>query len=227
MSYILDALKKIEHEKNRKRPDGRVSISGDLFQERKKPAARGGIWKIAAVITAVALLTCAGTWYALRGNGKKRPAAVRQVVPAPVAPPPVAPPPVVTPAITAPSPPPAPVAVTPAAPVPAPPVAAKTTKKQKAAPVPVRAPAAVPAPVQPAQVVPFVPAPADIKLSGIAWQDERPGRRAVVNGYLLKEGAAVSGATITDILADRVRFTSPAGRFEIRLDSVLPAEVPR
>ncbi|GAC1466137.1 MAG: hypothetical protein PVSMB11_01550 [Desulfuromonadaceae bacterium] len=67
-------------------------------------------------------------------------------------------------------------------------------------------------------------APADIKLSGIAWQDERRARRAVVNGFLLKEGAVVSGAKIIDIQADRVRFSSSTGLFEIKLDAVLPAE---
>jgi hypothetical protein len=36
----------------------------------------------------------------------------------------------------------------------------------------------------------------------------------------LKEGATVSGAMITEIVADRVRFTSPSGMFEIRLDGV-------
>ena len=72
-----------------------------------------------------------------------------------------------------------------------------------------------------------VQAPADIKLSGIAWQEERSSRRAVINGFLLKEGAVVSGAKISEILADRVRFSSAAGTFEIRLDAVLPAEVKR
>jgi general secretion pathway protein B len=72
-----------------------------------------------------------------------------------------------------------------------------------------------------------VPAPADVKLSGIAWQDERGARRAVINGFLLKEGAVVAGATITDIQADRVRFSSAAGAFEIRLDAVFPSEVKR
>jgi general secretion pathway protein B len=83
----------------------------------------------------------------------------------------------------------------------------------------------IPQPVVRKQPVQNIPAPADIKLSGIAWQDERSGRRAVINGFLLKEGAVVSGAKIVDIQADRVRFSSPGGPFEIRLDAVLPAEV--
>jgi general secretion pathway protein B len=77
------------------------------------------------------------------------------------------------------------------------------------------------------QLVQTVQPPADIKLSGIAWQDERAARRAVINGFLLKEGAVVSGAKITEIKADRVRFSSAAGQFEIKLDAVLPPEVKR
>ena len=62
-------------------------------------------------------------------------------------------------------------------------------------------------------------APADIKLSGIAWQDERRARRAVVNGFLMQEGGVVSGAKITDIYQDRVRFSLSGKAFEIPLVS--------
>lgn len=236
MSYILDALKKIEHEKSKKtRPDGRISISGDLFQERKQPTARAGIWKMVVLIVVASLVTCAGTWFVLQGKSTKSAAVIR-----PIAPPPPAPvnPPVVAPAIPAPVPPQpqsTSVAAAPAVPpavVPAVPVVPKSremvadndssersvrrSKKQiKAQSLP---------PKEPAQTV---QPPADIKLSGIAWQDVRSARRAVINGFLLKEGAVVSGAKIIDIMADRVRFSSPAGQFEIKLEAVLPAEVKR
>lgn len=229
MSYILDALKKIEHEKNKKTgPDGRVSISGALFQERKQPRARVRIWKTVLLIVVASLVTGAGTWFMLRGNGKKSVAVTRPAappVPAPVNPPAVPPPVPVTPQSQQPA-----VAALPAAPSPAVPAAPKRTepvgddysspregrrsKKQ-----------GMVQPSSPPQPVQTVQAPADIKLSGIAWQDERAGRRAVVNGFLLKEGAVVSGARISDIQEDRVRFSSPAGTFEIKLDAVLPAEV--
>ena len=69
-----------------------------------------------------------------------------------------------------------------------------------------------------------IAAPADIKLSGIAWQDERRARRAVVNGFLMREGGVVSGARITDIFQDRVRFSLSGKVFEIPLvSSTLPA----
>jgi general secretion pathway protein B len=54
-------------------------------------------------------------------------------------------------------------------------------------------------------------------LSGIAWQEERRARRAVVNGFLMQEGGVVSGAKITDIFQDRVRFSQSGKSFEIPL----------
>jgi len=258
MSYILDALKKIEHEKNRKaQQNGKINISGDLFQERQQPAARAGIWKIMLLILVASLVTGAGTWYLLRKENKKGSAALRPALPPPVVsvPTPVTPPPVpVQPPV---QPPIQPTVQPPVQPQPVP-VAAPTVVPQNSVPaaansgnmVPVdslrrekrrikKEPVVRQTPVpqkqpvirqtvapqqQPVQSVQTIPAPADIKVSGIAWQDERSARRAVVNGFLLKEGAAISGAHITDIQADRVRFLSPNGMFEIRLDS-LPAEV--
>jgi general secretion pathway protein B len=227
MSYILDALKKIELEKNKKRSDGRISIANDLFQERKQPNAGSGIGKIAALVLAASLLAGGGTWFVLNGNNHKSATAVR-----PSAPPQavqVTAPPVATPVQAV-----APVMAPPTVP----PAAAAAPQTNTAASgddnAAVRGKArrsviaitAEPV-VQKKQPVQTVPAPADVKLSGIAWQDERSGRRAVINGFLLKEGAVVSGAKIIDIQADRVRFASAGGEFEIRLDAVLPSEVKR
>ena len=231
MSYILDALKKIEHEKNKRTgPDGRFSISGDLFQERNRPAARAGIWKILLLVAGASLVTAAVTWFVFQGNSKKSVEVIR-----PAAPPPVIP-------TVVPAPVPAPVQSQPvpvvAAPSAAPPVAAPAAPNitesvvvDDSSPRQARRSKkgikAQPPPAYPKQTVQTVLAPADIKLSGIAWQEERTARRAVINGFLLKEGAVVSGAKIIDIHADRVRFSSSAGLFEIKLDAVLPAEVKR
>ncbi len=244
MSYILDALKKIEHEKNKKRSDGRLSVANDLFQERKQPASRAGIWKIAALIAGASLVTGGGTWFALHGKNARSAVAVRPLTPPQAVP-------AVSPVVAPPAPTPASIPVQAVAPpvVPSvvPPPAATTPQETsedgggddsrssrrarraiargKAQPVVQKSPAQVVQTAQTAQTVQVVPAPADIKLSGIAWQDERAGRRAVINGFLLKEGAVVAGAKIIDIQADRVRFSSAGGQFEMRLDAVLPAEV--
>lgn len=228
MSYILDALKKIEHEKLKKvSTDGRVSITGDLFHERKRPAGRSGLWKMALLLAVAVLVACAGTWFVLREDSRKNSAVTRQDVSAPpLVAAPVVPAPVPVQAVQVPPIQPALPGKSPAAPRQstdagqvgsnAPPRTARFLNQEQ----PQRTPSSLPK-----QVAPTVSAPADIKLSGIAWQDERSGRRAVINGFLLKEGAVVSGARITDIQADRVRFSTAAGVFEIRLDAVLPSEV--
>lgn len=56
---------------------------------------------------------------------------------------------------------------------------------------------------------------ADLKVSGIAWQDDRAERRAVVNGALVGEGAVVEGARIVRIFQDKVRFSRSGETFEI------------
>lgn len=221
MSYILDALKKIEHEKNKKRSGGRISVSNNLFEERVQPTGKAGVWKLVVLIAGVSLLACAGTWFFLGGNRIKNTPPVQLSAPLPVVPvPPPAPP-------AAPS---VPVVMPSSAPPNINAVAApqknreteesgrfpshavqEAAKQVKARPVAQRLP------------VQLIQAPADIKLSGIAWQEDRSSRRAVINGFLLKEGAIVSGAKIVDIKADRVGFSSVAGPFEIRLDAVLPA----
>jgi general secretion pathway protein B len=241
MSYILDALKKLEHEKTRKsRGDGMVNISGALFEnERPRPSGTAGR-KIALAVTVAVLVTFGATWFLLRPvKGKEAPVprlAVPVSPPAPVPPVAVEPAslPAVPPAVTVQQvPPPAvtsvPVQVTPVRP-PAP-----TSKSLKAA---VQA-----APVsddddegresrrrtkerkgQSLASDQATAAPADIRLSGIAWQEERRARRAVVNGFLMQEGGLVAGARITDIYQDRVRFSLSGKFFEIPLvSSPVPA----
>jgi general secretion pathway protein B len=194
MSYILDALKKVEHEKIRKTTTvGMTSISGDLFQERPPRPVRSGTGKIIVILVFVALLTFAVTWFVLKSD-KKNGAAIRSEVPITVAAPamPQKPPPAVLPAAVIPP--------------------------QKAAES-IKPPAKISVPPQPATAIRTVPAPADIIVTGIAWQDERAARRAVINGFLLQEGKVVSGSTILEIHQDRVKFKSPAGIFEVRMDA--------
>lgn len=227
MSYILDALKKIEHEKNKKRSDGRFNISADLFQERKRLPARNGVWKVVAIIVVAALVATVG-WFMFKGAWNRKmadihpPATLSVPVAKPVALPSALPP---VPAK------PVPLAVPPVATLPATVVTQKQVETDEDAEE--ASPRAahranrrtMPQPVALKQTIQTVQAPADIKLSGIAWQDERSGRRAVINGFLFKEGSIISGAKISEIKADRVRFSSSAGVFEIKLDAIVPAEV--
>jgi hypothetical protein len=218
MSYILDALKKIEHEKNRKpAANGRVSISGDLFHERIQAPARTGIWKVVALIAVAILMAGGAAWFMLQGNDKKNSSIIRQASPVSVFP--VKPSPPLPTSTQQTTPPLAPALVAPKV-VPknieesddSSPNVVRSKKERKAKSIGTQTAAQT------------VQAPADIKLSGIAWQDQHSGRRAVVNGFLLKEGDVVSGAKISEIHADRVRFSVSTGAFELKLDAVLPAE---
>ena len=85
------------------------------------------------------------------------------------------------------------------------PVAAKPQERPQARPETGRAAQSRPAHRE-AAVTPQA-APADIIISGIAWQDERSLRRAVVNGALVGEGAEVAGARVLEIREDRVRLS--------------------
>jgi len=54
-----------------------------------------------------------------------------------------------------------------------------------------------------------------ITVSGIAWQDERHLRRAVINGALVGEGAEVQGAKVIEIRENHVRFSRGGEIFEV------------
>lgn len=63
-----------------------------------------------------------------------------------------------------------------------------------------------------------------IMVSGIAWQDAPVARRAVINGELVQEGAQVGGATVQEILPTKVRFTSGGRRFSVSISGPLVAK---
>ncbi len=52
-------------------------------------------------------------------------------------------------------------------------------------------------------------------VSGIAWQEERSLRRAVINGVLVGEGAEILGAKVIEIRENRIRFSRGTELFEI------------
>jgi general secretion pathway protein B len=224
MSYILDALKKLEHEKFRKsRGGGIVNISGALFDQGAPRDSGPGRWKILMFVAAAVLVTFGATWLLLRPAKNRELPAQRFTAPTP---------PVVHPvAVAVPTVPP----TAPEQPVLLTSVPAVSEKPRSANPVlksTTPQPAAVRSVASGTQVLrkrqkehkgsslapeQLVAAPTDVVLSGIAWQDERRARRAVVNGFLMQEGGVVSGARITDIYPDRVRFSLSGKVFEIPL----------
>jgi general secretion pathway protein B len=233
MSYILDALKKLEQEKTRKsRTAGKINISGELFAHERTRPAEGRRLKSVVLVSVAVVATFLVTWFALKGSAKRKqvPVVATAVRPNPAA---IIPIPVPAPPLTTP-----PQAQIPAAipskagSIPAAPVVAHATAPKSSPPADEEeeerrsrrrasrkpAPPAQASSVAALKPVP-VPAPADIKVSGIAWQDERSARRAVVNGFLMREGTLVSGAKISEILQDRVKFTLGGNVFEVSLIS--------
>lgn len=226
MSYILDALKKLENEKGIKaRGAGMVNIAGELLKNDPAPRKARRHWPLILGLVLLASLLTFGATFLFLGKRHGMPAPPAPAVPASsLLTPPSAPLVAKPPAAAAPK---------PAAP---PPVQAPQAGKAPSAHRQPRAaqsqqPAATPAPgerateerARPADVS-LVPAPADIKVSGIAWQDRRAASRVVVNGFLLREGDKVSGARIVEIFQNRVRFSSVAGTFEVYLVATgLPA----
>jgi len=63
-----------------------------------------------------------------------------------------------------------------------------------------------------------------LTVSGIAWQDAPTARRAVINGDLVKEGAQVGGATVEEILPTRVRFSSGGRQYTVSISGPLVAK---
>lgn len=224
MSYILDALKKMEHEKSQKiRGNGVVSISGVLFKNESSMPVRTVRWKTVLAVMVAVLVTFTVTWQFFQ-SGKVQSSTLSHVE---------------TPAFQPPSakieaaalPP-----VSSIVPVKKPLIIEQTTEHSAPAPAINQKVSQVEDPAslitlhelrkrqitrkdqsQPSAQI--VTAPADIKLSGIAYQDERRARRAVVNGFLIQEGAVVSGAVVTDIFQDRVRFSLAGSSFELSLAS--------
>ena len=203
MSLILDALKKLEQEKAARRTrqmDLRPAVTG------RRPPPAASPWRLPLLIAGAVAVTVAATVAVM---GLFSPAT-----------PPAAPSPAEVQGEThrtpePPSSPPAPAPDTPAVPPSShaiPPAPAQTAP-QAALPRP-----ALPRPKS-APPEPAGPAPADIRVTGIAWQDERATRRAVVNGALLGEGALVSGAKIVEIRQDQVRFSRDGQTFAVTITS--------
>ena len=240
MSLILDALRKMEQDRNSRRGAGQ-NIRPEVLRYRGTPSPQGKRSYLPVVIGSVLLLCCVGAGLLLKGH---RAASVSQETapPAPVAPiassqpatiaEPVAPATPVPSAVPAPPAVAAPVAAPVAEPralsvpaVPAVPAVSARTKTgrqpvadaQQSRPGPDRE--ARPKPVRRAAAVSLRAAPADLTISGIAWQDEHSLRRAVVNGSLVGEGAEVAGARVVEIREDRVWLSRDGQVFEAVLSS--------
>jgi general secretion pathway protein B len=247
MSLILDALRKMEEDRKSRR-SAALNIRPEVLRYRALVKPPQGKPYLLAALALVLLAVGIGAGVFLKGNRgatdepsaeSKRSelaAAPAMSVPAPVAAaqPSAAPP--VLPAVQ-----PAPAAMAPAAslPVTALPAAAAAKSAPAAAADPLEDPASVRArraaaarsareeaagspqsrPSRRDGAEELQPAPADITISGIAWQDERSLRRAVLNGTLVGEGVEIAGARVLEIRENKVRMSRGGQTFEVVFSS--------
>jgi len=221
MSYILDALKKLEQEKARKaKTAGSIFIAGELFNENRPANSRNNGRKAAFAVLLAVVITFGVTWYLLKGKGGanhtiSNPPQIplKNALPSSL--------PVIPPISSARS-------LSGASPVQSGANSDQNSTNQLASPMAEPKPSrrivrkqSVALPPQTTkknhdaiEVKELAP-PADIQVNGVAWQDERGLRRAVVNGLLLKEGSTIVGAQLKEILPDRVRFERSGSLFEV------------
>ncbi len=212
MSIILEALKKVEKDKSRKRR--KKNIAEAILQPHDSRPARSKVLLISCIVFSAAVLlgTGAGITYFLSAKGEP-------VKPAPAATPDVA-------QTAAVSKPPVAAAEKPAEAAAAPP---KPARPEAAPPAMASAPVAVEKPPatrelrrQPEKAMRSRKAPAEdsvreeatpMKIDGIIWAEERERRRALVNGSAVKEGDTVDGVRVERIESNRIRFSKNGKTF--------------
>lgn len=189
MSLILDALRKIELERKAKRQSSQEIRSEVLHYRGVPPTAdKSRLIPVAAAILLISLAGAGFFYFSKQAPPHPETARPEQTLPQ-ESPAPLAPQPL----------PPSPVA---------PPLQKDMPIEVKPSPPPVK---------QAAGTMSGQKNSGDngITVSGIAWQDERSLRRAVINGQLVGEGAEIDGAKIIEIKESRVRFNRSGDIFEV------------
>lgn len=202
MSLILDALRKIEQERKTRRQGGGdvraelLSYAGAARKPDSSPALPLLTVALLLAAAAVALLLWRMT---LTPSVENQPAVQAAVTPQPPGEP-TAPTVTQPPVLSRPGQASAP--VHPATAPPLPPKAGTT-------------PATSLPPAQSHKESGTAGAGESLVVSGIAWQEEKVLRRAVVNGSLVGEGGEISGARVMEIRENRVRFSRGGRSFEV------------
>lgn len=209
MSYILDALRRAQSERERGRLPGlqtQPAVPSPTTGAAVENRLRGRELALAGLLLAAAV---AGAWWWHRQTPASPPAAVAVV---PQGPPPAAPAPVpapAAPAATLPivvSAPPAPPAATPPAaprepPAAAPPSLAATPTAPVTATTP---PAAAAPPTQLAALPPELRRELPpLEIGGSVWSENPASRFVIVNGQLVHEGQAAAPGVVVERIAQR------------------------
>lgn len=213
MSYILDALRRAQAERERGRLPGLQSQPlAPLPDAGSAPPGRlrgPAVIAVAALLLAVAL---AAAWWGLRPAPAPSAVPVAMVpqppppaaAPTPAAPAaalpvvvsaPALPPPVVPPVVPAVVPPVAPAAVAPAPPLP-PPAPGDTSPPAQAAAPAAATPLAALAPQLRRELPP-------LEVGGSVWSDSPASRFVIINGQLVHEGQAAAPGVVVERIAPR------------------------
>lgn len=198
MSLILDALRKMEQERRAKRQDSAALRSEVLsYRGASSNSHRPRVLTYSASV--LILIAAGGGGYFFMSTKESPPQKLTPLVQiSPAANGPAAMPPILAPVM--------PNAV--------PPVAAPEILPAKAA-LKIVSPAPTPPRKQTQAAVAQKNGVNGITLSGVAWQEERHLRRAVINGFLMEEGGEVQGAKIVEIRENGVRFNKGGELFEV------------
>jgi general secretion pathway protein B len=221
MSYILDALRRADSERERGRVPGlHAQTATATADDDDLPDGRGGMrWGFVASLLGLALIVV----FAWMAFGRDKPIEVIVSAPPPPQPMPAPPPPAPVAMAQAPvaAPAPAPVPESVAAPTPAP-AAARTAaapEKPQRKPVPAkREPARVATPpVDETPAVPVSELPADVRrelptlaISGATYSASRASRMLIVNGQLYHEGDIIA----PNVHLEQIRLKSAVLRYK-------------
>ncbi len=217
MSSILEALKKLEDEKAARR-GGSGNLAGKVAKTGRRPR-QSHPWLLPGGMLAVAVVSVLITYLAMNGfsfrHGESLPAQKPQQARLPDTPLPQAGAPVMDP-LSARKPDVAPRKKSEGNAVPLSPAPRRnaspgpeSSMKPEARPSP--------APAKSRPDGPGAPLPT-LNVSGIAWQNDKAYRLAVVNGVPVREGGTVEGSTVKEILSDRVRFSLNGKDFEVLME---------
>lgn len=202
MSSILKALKKVEAEKV-SRSDAPVDIARDILRQSGRGSGTG--FRI-LLLTLVALVAAAGVLVLLlSGIGEKTEGPSRAASPAGEA--------IINPGVEALQP---PSAAKDNTPQPSATENLLSDKDIRPEPSGVLEPHPLASDAAASEPTALNPIPALI-VTGIAYQQDREGRLAVVNELPVMEGTLIEGARIEEILEDRVRFVKDGRTFEVGL----------
>jgi general secretion pathway protein B len=219
MSSILEALKKLEDEKAARR-SGAGSLAGKVAKSGRK-SRTSPAWLIPGGMLAVAAVSVLITYAVMRPvpstvTGPAPQPTQNAPVRSPAAQPPDTPLPAVATPVTD--------ALSPHHPGPIPgekKSSRSTMARRSVTPSKITTGKASPLSAdsgknRPTSAVPPLP---KLTVVGIAWQKDTALRMAIVNGVPVREGGVVNGATVREILPDRVRFSANGKEFDISLEN--------